>query len=116
MQVPANPVVADDQIECASVKAEDRARVTEWQLLVSGYDKKVHAFTFGQPSTTWTAACLHAAPVNFLAECPDDCPTCVPCLIEFGHTVQARQSARRGAIADSVREQFAAFDGDKAFR
>lgn len=90
--------------------------MTQWQLRLSGYDKKVHAFTRGQPVSTWTAACKHAAPVNFLAECPDECPTCTACLIEFGHTVEARQVSQRSVIVAGVHKEFAQFDGDKTFR
>lgn len=87
--------------------------MTEWRLRVSGYDKQVHAFLPEQPAATWAAACSHSAPVSFLAECPDDCPTCVQCLIKFGDTVATRQENQMPAIRAGLQEQFAAFGGDK---
>jgi hypothetical protein len=86
------------------------------ELRVSGYDRQIHAFELPQGDATWAALCQHSAPVDFLAKTLAQHPTCVECLIEFGHTVAARQERQRPAIAAGVRDELRAFDGDKHVR
>ncbi|ANZ35201.1 hypothetical protein BBK82_03075 [Lentzea guizhouensis] len=89
--------------------------MTEWQLRLSAYDRQVHAFDSGQREDFWEALCSHTVPANFMAECPEKQPSCLPCLIKIGELVATRQEGRRAEIAADVREQLSAFDGDKTF-
>jgi hypothetical protein len=88
--------------------------VTAWELRLSAYDKQVHAFAPEQGASMWEASCRHSVPIKFMAECPDQLPTCPPCLVVVGHVVAARQEAQRPVIAAAVRQEFADFTGDKA--
>lgn len=80
--------------------------MTQWRLRLSAYDKHVHAFGPEQQEGMWEAACKHSVPVNFMAECPDDVPTCTSCVIEFASALAARQEDRNAAIAAANQAEF----------